>query len=59
MQIWLELPVVLPIRTLLLLQTLLYPHSSQRQHLDDSAHWLLSLCYSLVMFHLLFRYTLP
>ena len=46
MRIWLEFPVVLPIRTLLLLQTLLYSHSSQLQHLDGNVHRLLSICYS-------------
>ena len=50
MQNWLEFPFVLPICVLLLLQTLLYSHSSHR---------LLSLCCSLGMFHLLCRYTLP
>ena len=36
MRIWLEFPVVLPIRTLLRLQILLYSHLNQRQHLDPS-----------------------
>ena len=40
-------PFVLPI---LLLQTLLYSHSSQRQDIDDNAHPLLSFCYIIRMF---------
>ena len=59
MRIWLEFPVVLPIRTLLRLQILLYSHSNQRQHLDGDVNRLLSLYYSLGMFHLIFGYTLP
>ena len=57
-RIWLEFPVVLPIRTLLRLQILLYSHSNQRQHLDDEIHRLLCVYYSLGMFHSLFGYTL-
>ena len=59
MRNWLELPVVLPIRTLLVLETLLYSLSSQRHHLDDDVHRLSSLCHSLGMFHLLFWGALP
>ena len=58
-QNWLEFLVVLPIGTLLLLQTLLYSHSSQRQHVDDDVHRLFSLCHSLGMFHSVFWYTIP
>ena len=36
MQIWLEFPVALPIRTLLRLQILFYSHLNQQQHLDDN-----------------------
>ena len=43
----------------MLLETPLYSHSSQRQHLDDDVHQLLSLCYNLGIFCLLRRYTLP
>ena len=50
MQNWLKRPVLLPIRPLFPLQILLYSHSSQRQHLDDDVHQLLSLCYSLENF---------
>ena len=50
MRNWFELPVVLPIWALLLLQTLLYSHSSQRQDIDDNVHRLLSFCYIIGMF---------
>ena len=43
----------------MLLETPLYSHSSQRQHLDDDVHQLLSLCYNLGMFCVLGRYTPP